>query len=122
LQFSTTSGVLYYFKAVIYYDAAATTTGSRWTVTASGTAAGTSYTSYYGQAGGTETRNAQVSAFDSPAASNSGSSRAAGNFAVIEGFHLSDSTGLFNIRFASEIASSAITAKQGSYLIYRAMT
>ena len=120
LSFSVTAAKWYYFKAVIYYTAAATTTGSRWGVNCTaGTAAQLSFTSEYSLTTTTTTRNANVQAFDSPAASNATSAATANNMAVLEGYFQPTATGTFIIRFASEVANSAIIAKTGSVLYYQ---
>jgi hypothetical protein len=120
LSFSVTAGKWYYFKAVIYYTAAATTTGSRWGVNCTaGTAAQLSFTSEYSLTATTTTRNANVQGFDLPAASNATSAATANNMAVLEGYFQPTATGTFIIRFASEVANSAIIAKTGSVLYYQ---
>ena len=120
LSFSVTAGKWYYFKAVIYYTAAATTTGSRWGVNCTaGTAAQLSFTSEYSLTTTTTTRNANVQAFDSPAGANATSASTTNNMAVLTGYFQPTATGTFIIRFASEVANSAIIAKTGSVLYYQ---
>jgi len=120
LSFSVTAGKWYYFKAVIYYTAAATTTGSRWGVNCTaGTAAQLSFTSEYSLTTTTTTRNALIQAFDSPANCNATSASTTNNMAVLEGYFQPTATGTFIIRFASEVLSSAIVAKAGSVLYYQ---
>lgn len=120
LSFSVTAAKWYYFKAVIYYTAQATTTGSRWGVSCNaGTAAQLSMTSEYSLTATTTTRNANVQAFDSPAASNATSASTTNNMAVLEGYFQPTATGTFIIRFASEVLNSAIIAKAGSVLYYQ---
>lgn len=120
LSFSVTAGKWYYFKAVIYYTAAASATGSRWGVSCNaGTAAQLSFTSEYSLTATTTTRNANVQAFDSPAGANATSASTTNNMAVLEGYFQPTATGTFIIRFASEVANSAIIAKTGSVLYYQ---
>jgi hypothetical protein len=110
----------YYFKFVINYTAAATTTGSRWGVNASaGTAANLSMTSEYSLTTTTTTRNANVQAFDSPAASNATSAATGNNMCIMEGYFKPSADCTFIARFASEVANSAIVAKAGSVLYYQ---
>jgi hypothetical protein len=110
----------YYFKFVIWYTAAATTTGSRWGVTASvGTAANLSMVSEYSLTTTTTTRNALIQAFDAPAASNATSATTGNNMAILEGYFRPTADCTFIARFASEIANSAIVAKAGSVLYYQ---
>ena len=119
LSFSVTNGKTYYFQFVIWYTAAATTTGSRWGVNCSaGTAATLSLTSEYTLTTTTSTRNANIQAFDSPAASNA-TSVVAMNKAMIEGIFTANADGTFIARFASEVANSAIVAKAGSVCYYQ---
>lgn len=115
LSFPVIAGKVYHFKAVINYTAAATTTGSRWSI--NGPAASVSYKSVYTLTATTLTTN-YSSAYDFPAASNL-TSLAAGNIAEIEGFVVPSADGTVVVRFASEIANSAITAKKGSILLYK---
>lgn len=114
------AGKLYWFKFVIYYTAAATTTGSRWAVSCTaGTAANLSMVSEYSLTTTTTTRNSLIQAFDSPAASNASSAATGNNMCIMEGYFKPTADGTFIARFASEIASSAIIAKSGSVLFLR---
>lgn len=120
LSFTVISGRSYWFKFIIRYTAAATTTGSRWGVNASaGTAAELSLTSEYSLTTTTTTRNALIQAFDSPAASNATSATTGNNMAIIEGHFVANANGTFIARFASEVANSAITAKAGSVCYFQ---
>lgn len=120
LSFSVTAGKMYYFKFVIYYTAAATTTGSRWGVNCTaGTAANLSLTSEYSLTTTTSTRNAMIQAFDSPAASNATSAATGNNMAILTGYFIPTASGTFIARFASEVSSSAIVAKAGSVCYYQ---
>jgi len=112
MSFSVTSGRTYYFKFFVNYTSAATTTGSRWSV--NGPSASTlQYVSRYSLDATSETVN-NLQAYDSPAASNA-SSLTAGNYAIIEGVITLSASGTLSLRCASEVSSSAITAKAGSY-------
>jgi hypothetical protein len=111
LSFSVTAGSTYWFRFVIPYTSAATTTGSRWSVSGP-TATSLYYTSRYTLTATAETVN-YVSAYDSPASSNA-SSLTASNVAVIEGFVTPSANGTLIARFASEITLSAIVAKAGA--------
>jgi len=119
LSFSVTSGKTYYFKFIIRYTAAATTTGSRWGVSCTGgLATNLTMTSEYTLTATTSTRNAMIQAFDSPAASNA-TSVVAVNMAIMEGHFTPTADGTFIARFASEVANSAIVAKAGSVCYYQ---
>lgn len=113
LSFSATSGTRYRFYALIWYTSAVTTTGSRWTLNGP-TVTNLAYKSTYTLAAATITTNF-ATAYSIPAASNA-TSLVAGNIAIIEGTILPSATGTVVVRFASEVASSAITCKAGSTL------
>lgn len=119
LSFPVVSGQLYSFEFVINYRAAATTTGSRWSINGP-TNDELSYTSEYALTATTKTLNNLV-AYDLPAASNASSAATTGNIASIWGFVRPTANGDVIARFASEITNSAITAKAGSYVRYRAL-
>jgi hypothetical protein len=120
LSFSVTSGKMYWFKFVIWYNSANTATGSRWSVNCTaGTAANLTYISEYSLTTSTMTRNAGLQAFDSPAACNATSAATTNNMAIIEGVFTPTASGTFIARFASEVTNSAITAKAGSAVYYQ---
>jgi hypothetical protein len=110
-----TAGVTYRFYVIIPYTSAITTTGSRWTINAPAVTL-LNYTSRYTLTATSQTVNF-ATAVGIPAASNA-SSLVAGNVAIIEGIIKPSASGTVQIRFASEIASSAITAKAGATLEY----
>lgn len=114
LSFSVTAGVTYRFEAMIAYTSASTNTGSRWTINGPASPTLLSYTSRYTITATTQTTNF-ASAYSIPTSSNA-SSLAAGNIAIIQGIIKPAASGTVVIRFASEVANSAITAKAGSTL------
>lgn len=116
LSFAVNSGSKYWFRFWIWYTAAATTTGSRWSINGP-TTTSLAYRSDYGITATTRTLNDAV-AYDIPAASNASSVATAGDVAIIDGFIIPSANGTVIARFASEIASSAITAKAGSFVEY----
>ena len=121
LSFPVLANKSYYFRFYINYSAALTTTGSRFSIS------GPSFTSLcfmseYSLTATTTTRNANVIAYDLPAASNATSGQLVGNNAVIEGFIIPSVDGTVIARFASEVLSSAITAKAGSVCFYQQLT
>lgn len=113
LSFTVTAGTTYHFYALIPYTSAITTTGSRWTINAPTTTL-LNYTSRYTLTATSQTINF-ASAVSIPAASNA-SSLTAGNVAILEGVIKPSANGTVQIRFASEVANSAITAKAGATL------
>lgn len=126
LSFSVTSGSTYWFRFVIWYTAAATTTGSRWTINGPAnsllgfrmsntlSAAATVGTDVFSEA--------SLVAYDTPAASNATSATATAgqaNVVFIEGLVKPSADGTVIARFASEVANSAIIAKAGSCVFYQ---
>jgi len=118
LSFPINVGRTYYFRFFFRYDAQISTTGSRWTVNTVGATAITfiAYQSQYPVSTTSNTINILPGA-DLPAASNATSPYTLGNTGWIEGFVTAGANGSLTLRFASEVASSAITAKTGS-LVY----
>jgi hypothetical protein len=116
LSFDVTAGEKYWFRFVIPYTAAATTTGSRWSISGPGSPTLLHYTSTYTLTATSVTVNS-ATAYDIPAASNA-SSLTAGSIARIEGFIVPSSNGTVIARFASEVSSSAIVAKAGATLFW----
>jgi hypothetical protein len=122
LSFPVLAAKLYWFEFWIVYTAAATTTGSRWTI--SGPAAPTylGYQSWYALTATTRTENNFLQAYDQPAASNASSATTGNNEAFMFGVIQPSVDGTVIARFASEVASSAITAKVNSFVRYRQIT
>ena len=116
LSFSVVSGFTYFFRFLISFTAAATTTGSRWSVNGPASPTLLSYRSNYALTTTTETVNNGLSAYDTPAAANATSAATGANVAVIEGIITPSANGTVIARFASEVSSSAIVAKAGSVL------
>lgn len=114
LSFPVVAGQTFQFEFFIDYTAQATTTGSRWCIN------GPAFSrlmlqSNYGLTTTSLTFN-QVGAYDQPAAANASSPLTTGNLAYMAGQITPAADGNVIARFASEIASSAITAKAGSLL------
>lgn len=123
LSFPVTAGRTYYFRFVIRYTAAATTTGSRWSINGPGSPTFLAYRSRWGltaaATSGTDVMTeCNCIAYDTPTASNASSPATTGNVAVIEGIITPSADGSVIARFASEITNSAITAKAGSVVYY----
>jgi len=114
LSFSVASGVAYRFRFHINYTSAATTTGARFSVTGPATPTYLNYRSTYTLTAATETVNSGLNAYDLPAASNA-TAIVAANTAIIEGYITPSAAGTLIARFASEVSSSAIVAKAGSF-------
>jgi len=116
LSFGVTAGQSYWFRASIAYTAAATATGSRWSISGPASPTFLAYKSEYSLTTTTNTVNEGLSTYDSPAASNATSATTGANTAIVEGVIRPSSNGNVIVRCASEVASSAITAKAGSLL------
>lgn len=117
LSFPVIAGETYRFEFFIDYTAAATTTGSRWTINGPAFSR-LAYRSQYSLTTASGTFNTAV-AYDQPAASNASSAVTTGNIAKIEGLITPSADGNVIARFASEIAASAITAKRGSVVRWK---
>ena len=122
LSFPVLAAKLYEFDFQIVYTAAATTTGSRWSINGPAAPTYLNYTSSYSLTTTTETRNALLQAYDSPAASNATSATTGNNWARIVGLIQPSVDGTVIARFASEVSSSAIVAKINSFVRYRQIT
>lgn len=119
LSFPVTAGNKYQFKFFIPYTAAATTTGSRWSINGPASPTFLAYLSRYSLTATTETVNHGMVGYDVPAASNASSAATTGNLAIIEGLIIPSANGTVIARFASEVASSAIVAKAGATVTYQ---
>jgi hypothetical protein len=116
LSFAVTAGQSYWWRASIAYTAAATATGSRFSVNGPASPTFLAYKSEYSLTTTTNTLNEGLSAYDQPAASNATSAATAANTAIIEGVIRPSADGNVIMRFASEVGGSAIVAKAGSLL------
>lgn len=111
LAFPVLAGNTYWFRFLILYTAAATTTGARFSI--NGPAFDLlGYRSQW-TLDATTTQIANHASYDQPAAAGA-SSRATGNIAQIEGIITPSAAGNVIARFASEVSGSAIVAKAGS--------
>lgn len=112
LSFSVASGRTYRFHAQIAYSSAATTTGVKWA------ANGPTNSLFAFVAETTNGAGAQsqcyLNAVNTLCATASGTSLTTGNTAIIDGTITTTASGTVIIRFASGVASSAITIKTGS--------
>jgi hypothetical protein len=122
LAFPVLANKLYEFEFNILYTAAATTTGSRWSISGPATPTFLNYQSEYSLTTTTTTRNALLQAYDAPAACNVTSAALGNNWALIKGVIQPSAAGNVIARFASEITVSAITAKIGSFVRFRQVT
>lgn len=112
LSFPVVAGNTYKFRFFIIYTAAATTTGSRWTINAPAVTT-LNYRSEYSLTATSITSNEGLSAVNTAATANASSAATVSNIAIIEGVIVPSANGVVIARFASEIAASAIVAKAG---------
>ncbi len=110
LVHAITAGNVYEFELIGVYLAAATTTGSRWTVNGPA-ATWMGYNSWFTLTATGASVN-YAGAYQQPAASNA-SSLTTGNMVWLKGMIKPSSSGNLQAQFASEVSSSAITAKEG---------
>ena len=114
LSFPVVAGETYWYEFIIPYTSAATTTGSRWAINGPAAPTQLNHRSEYTLTATSVTVNC-ATAYDIPAASNA-TSLTAGNIATMWGIIKPSSNGTVIARFASEVLSSAITAKAGATL------
>lgn len=114
LSFPVVAGQTFQFEFFIPYTSAATTTGSRWSINGP-TNSFLSLQSSYSLTATSLTFNS-VKDYDLPAASNASSAATTGNLAYLTGIITPSADGNVIARFASEVASSAVTAKTGALL------
>jgi hypothetical protein len=120
LSFPVVAGLTYKFRFFIWYTAAATTTGSRWSINGPAVTF-LHYRSAYSLTATSRTFNEGLAAYNLPAGSNATSAATGSNIAVVEGIVKPSANGSIVARFASEIANSAIVAKAGSFVEYEAI-
>ncbi len=120
LSFPVVNGTRYWFQFWVHYTAAATTTGSRWSINGP-TFSELRYKSEYSLTTTTQTINEGLAAYDLPVASNASSAATGSNHALVYGFITPSADGSVILRFASEVLSSAIVAKRGSFVEYLAL-
>jgi hypothetical protein len=112
LLIALASGKTYRFKVSVWFTSAASTTGSRWTINGPTN----SMLNYYSQvdtAVSGLTFFTGIQGYNSASITPSASSTTTSNRAVIEGIITTTASGNLQVRFSSEISSSAITALYG---------
>ncbi len=116
LSFSVTAGETYFFRMTIAYTSALSTNGSRFSVQGPASPTFLAYRTQTALASSSESLAVGLTAYDLPAAASTSSTSTGGNIAIVEGFITPSATGTVIGRFASELSSTAITAKAGSVL------
>jgi hypothetical protein len=128
LSFAVTSGSTYWFRFVIRYTAAATTTGSRWSIngpTTSNMAFKVSIPLIATVNSTDAVSDSNMIAYDNPATANATSPNNTGTggaIVIIEGLITPSANGTVIARFSSEVANSAIIARAGSCVFYQQLT
>lgn len=117
LSFAVSASTKYWFRAVVFYSSAATSTGSRWSIQGPASPTALAFRVESTLTATTQANYEGLVAYDTPATA-SASSLTAGNIAIIEGRIQPSAAGTVIVRFASEIGGSAITALAGSFLDY----
>ena len=125
LSFPVTNGNKYWFRFIIRYTAAATTTGSRWSINGPTTSAmaflvETPLIATVNSTDATSTSHAIT--YNNPTTANASSpnnTATAGQIVTIEGLLTASADGTVIARFSSEVANSAIIARAGSVVYYQ---
>jgi hypothetical protein len=124
LEFPVEAGIhTYYFRAVIFYTAAATATGARFSIFGDAVWTTLMYKWESSLTTTTKTNGEGFIGYDSPSAASGSSAATGSNVAIVEGFVVSsflDAT--IKARVASEVAGSAIGAKAGSHIMWQKMS
>jgi hypothetical protein len=113
LSFTAATSTTYRFRAVLYYTAAATTTGANFSINGPST----SFLTYKTQVPTTTTTDTinHLTAFSGGGCSAT-TATTAGNTAIVEGMMTTSGSGTVIVRFASNVNASAIVVKAGSYI------
>lgn len=109
LSFAVTNGNAYQFVFEGCYESAIATTGSRWSVAPSGS--GTLVYWNENTLAATTRTTGSYNTADMPSGSNTTSVVGLSNKFLIRGNFIADADGTIQLRFASEVSGSAITAK-----------
>jgi hypothetical protein len=123
LQFPVRENQRYWFHYTLMYRAAATGTGSRWSIFGPGSVTALRYVSEYSLTTASKVNNEGNAGYDIPVTSSASSAATGSNIATIKGFvDAPTCDGMVYPRFASEIAASAITLMRGSHLMWQRVT
>ncbi len=116
LSFAVTSGTDYHFHASILYTAAATTTGSKFSVDGPNTPTLLAFSNRSGLTNTTESFSYENSDDGGVCTTDSPSTASQGNIATLEGMIRPSANGTLQLRMGTEVDTSAITVKAGSTL------
>jgi len=112
LKFPVVNAGIYWFKFVVDYTAAATTTGSKWSINGP-SASRLNYQEKFVNSSTTESYQPGYTTYDTGVVTGASTTSA---LAFIEGFITASASGDVICRFASEVGGSAITVKSGSFV------
>jgi hypothetical protein len=115
LQFEVEAGKLYSFEARLFYNSASTTNGARFTISTPTTTV-LSYSAEWTLTA--TTRSVNANSTQNLPSSSGATSLTSGNMAEVKGLVKPSANGTVKVRFASELADTAITVLQGSHLTY----
>lgn len=116
LSFPVTSGNTYRFEAIIFYTSAISTTGSGWAISGP-TATSVAVASFIPTGSGTN-QYAMVNDYNLPAAATATSPTLGNGIALLYGVVNVSATGTIQVRFETEIDTSAVVCKAGSTITY----
>lgn len=118
LSFAVTSGRVYVFRVSGLFTTDASTTGSRWVMNGP-TVTMVSYQSEYQLTNTTKTSSGNVTAWQTPAASNLTSNATAGgaNTFDIWGAFIPSANGTVIVQGAREVNTGTVTCKKGSFMM-----
>jgi hypothetical protein len=113
-------GKMHYFRAILFYDTNATTTGSRFLFNSLAHGTSPSYMMNRNSLTTTSETQTSTSGIGSPTSSNATSAATTGNVCIIEGFFDPDFDTSMYLMFASEVASpDSVTLKANSFIQYQ---
>lgn len=111
MSFAVTAGAKYYFRFVIGYTVATTTTGARYALNGPSIAA---LAYWYGIGTSPTARTVgQYSTYGNPATSVASSAATGLNMVILEGFYSPSANGSLQLQAASEVAATAVTTEAG---------
>lgn len=121
LSFPVAAGKMYWFRAMIPFTAAATTTGAEFGVDTPGSPTFLAVTTRIPTSAtmGTDSEAVDNTATDDGSEPASDSATTAGNIAIVEGFCRPSAAGEIQFRMDTEVNSSAIVVKAGAFAEYR---
>jgi hypothetical protein len=121
LSFPVTSGKTYYFRFAVTFTSAAVSTGARFSINGP-TTTYLNYWSRWPNVSNSVIANIGQTTYDLPSATGTAAVSSSPNIGVVaevEGIIIPSADGTVIGRFASEVSSSAITAKIGSVVYYK---